>query len=619
MRDELIPYYERELRYIRRLAGEFAARYPSRAGALLLEANRSTDPHVERLIESFALLTSRIRRRIDDEFPEITDAFLGMVAPQLLRPIPSTAIVQFALDPEWNKERMGLEVGRGTSIKTPKVNGVRCRFETTAPATLWPIDVKKLEAVGLPEGEPGCPPAARGAIRIELAGWAKRPFGKIAPAELRFFLDGDPGVAHELYELLFRNPLGILLRGDGAGGPVVQRLSAEDHLGPGGFGSEEAVLPTAPGVSDGHRLLQEYFAFPKKFLFADFLGLCEFTRGLTSDRLEILVLLDHVPLGIQGALSPRNMKLGCAPIVNLFVHQADPIHMKRTEVEYDLVPDMHSPSAYEVWSIDEVESTAPRTGKTRSYRPFFSLRHGDADAGDVAFWHAIRRPSNREGDRGSEVALTLVDRSFDPRDGDGGEVLSVKARCTNRDLPARLPSIEGGVGGFLLEGKPSIRNVRCLAGPHEVIRPPSRRDGGWKLVSQLSLNFLSIVGAEGSGGGGSSSGLGAFREILRLHDFTESAATRGWIDGLVEVDARPVLRRVRVQGQSIHARGLEVRLTLDEDRYVGHGVFLFATVLERFLGLYTSLNSFVQTVAVVRQREGVLKKWPPRAGSRQLL
>jgi type VI secretion system protein ImpG len=66
-------------------------------------------------------------------------------------------------------------------------------------------------------------------------------------------------------------------------------------------------------------------------------------------------------------------------------------------------------------------------------------------------------------------------------------------------------------------------------------------------------------------------------------------------------------------------RGLEVSIEFDEEKYVGSGVFLFASILERFLGLYTSLNSFTQLTAKTRQREQPLKQWPPRAGDQILL
>ena len=141
----------------------------------------------------------------------------------------------------------------------------------------------------------------------------------------------------------------------------------------------------------------------------------------------------------------------------------------------------------------------------------------------------------------------------------------------------------------------------------------------WRLISHLSLNYLSLSEGARRDPGASQAPLDALREILKLYDFADSAVTRQRIDGLVALASRPVVRRVRSNGSSAFARGVEATLEFDEDRYTGGGVFLFASVLERFLGLYTSINAFTQTVARVRQREGDLKRWPPRAGEQQLL
>ncbi|MFN8179158.1 MAG: type VI secretion system baseplate subunit TssF [bacterium] len=628
MRDELLPYYERELRYVRRLAAEFAERYPAVAGQLLIEPEKCEDPHVERLIEAFALLTARIRLKIDDDFPEAADAFLGIVFPHLIAPIPSLTIAQLALDPEWSKEGEGLKVERGTRLTARPVDGVRCAFRTSYGTTLWPVRVDSVEAVPLGEREVGCPPGVRGAVRIRLKTFGGRPFAKVGVDELRFFLDRDPVVVQRLYELFFREPRGLLLRepqpapGVPAIAPVF--LSSE-HLVADGFETEEALLPHPPGSSHGHRLLLEYFAFPDKFHFALVRGLARAASRLSSDSLDVLVLLDEFPLDLQGKLGPDNVKLGCTPAVNLFEHGADPIRFDQREVEYRIVPDVHATNAFEVHAILTVDSLAPRSGQTRTFRPFYGLRHGDDDPEETAFWHMVRRPSGREGDLGTDVYVTLVDRKFRPRSGEAGEVLNVHLLCSNRDLPAQLPlGAEGD--DFRVEGKPGIERVRCLRKPTRTVRPALGTEGRWRIVSHLSLNFLSLLDVSHgpppddlSGVSSGSPALDAFREILKLYDFTDSAVTRQRILGVTGVSARPVLRRITSRGETVHARGLEVRLKLDEDHFAGSGVFLFASVIERFLAHYTSINSFVQTVAEVRQREGVLKRWPPRSGARPLL
>src|SRR5947209_10309843 len=118
MSEALYPYYERELVFIRQLAQEFARQYPAAAGRLLLEPNRSVDPHVERLIEAFALLAGRVHHKLDDEFPELTDALLGVLYPHYLAPIPSMSVVQFELDPARAQLPNGFLIDRHSRIAT---------------------------------------------------------------------------------------------------------------------------------------------------------------------------------------------------------------------------------------------------------------------------------------------------------------------------------------------------------------------------------------------------------------------------------------------------------------------------------------------------------------------
>jgi type VI secretion system protein ImpG len=219
------------------------------------------------------------------------------------------------------------------------------------------------------------------------------------------------------------------------------------------------------------------------------------------------------------------------------------------------------------------------------------------------------------------VFLTLVDRRFQPAQA-AEDVLSVKTLCTNRDLPSRLP-LGDARGDFQCEGLPSVSRIRCLRKPTVPGRRHLQGDTRWRLISHLSLNYLSIseVGSSDAASEGTKErqgALDALKELLRLYDFSDSAVTRQRIDGLVGLSSRRVTRRVH-HADGGFARGIEIELLFDEEKYAGGSVFLFASVLERFLGQYASINSFTQTVARLRQREGALKRWPPRAGMVQLL
>jgi type VI secretion system protein ImpG len=180
--------------------------------------------------------------------------------------------------------------------------------------------------------------------------------------------------------------------------------------------------------------------------------------------------------------------------------------------------------------------------------------------------------------------------------------------CSNRDLPGKLP-FGGDREEFELEGAAPLSRIRCLRKPGETLRSPLRSATQWRIISHLTLNYLSLCG----------DGPEALHEILRLYDFSDSLAIRQQIDGITQLTGRQVVRRPRSMPWNGFCRGLEVTIEFDEEKYVGSGVFLFAAVLEKFLGLYTSLNSFTQLIAKTRQREEALKRWPPRAGEQILL
>ena len=362
--------------------------------------------------------------------------------------------------------------------------------------------------------------------------------------------------------------------------------------------------------------MQVYFCFPDQFLFVEVGGLDASVLGGGAEELEILLLLDRLPLDLEAQLGPENFKLGCTPAVNLFPHQADPLVLDRTSSEYRVVADMHAQRSYEIHSIESVETVEAGTGEVRSFRPFFSLRHGDRDVDEVAFWRSTRRPSPVKRDDGTEVYLTLVDARGAALTQRPGDTLIVRTLASNRDLPARLPLGTRG-GEFGIEGQPGVARILTLRKPTPAIRTEQGRESLWRLISLLNLNHLSLLEVVDARDG--RRGPVAFREMLALLDMADTPVTRQWIRGLTGLQWRRVMRQVSVPEGRLLTRGLEVTLDFDPAAYAGSGAFLFANVLERFLAHYTSINSFTQTVATTHQGTEVMKRWPPRAGETVLI
>src|SRR5688572_5327867 len=630
MRDELLGYYERELIFLRRMGGEFAEKYPKIAARLHLDEEKIEDPHVERMIEAFAFLGGRIGLKLDDELPEITESFINLLYPHYLAPIPSMAIAQFSFGSSTDKLTAVQRVEREARLNSRPVDGTPCRFRTAYSVDLAPLELESA-ALESPAPKDGRGMYADSYIRLSMhcfgdANLSEMTVGATGkrPESLRFFLNGDPQLVFPLYEIIFNHAVSVEFRPkDNPLGQKILRtltnlrlklpepvlISAADALKQVGFREEEAVLPFTKRSFAGYRLLSEYFAFPYKFLFFDIFGLDRAIAQNFGSHFDILIHLKDVTPPIAPVVADT-FKMGCTPIVNLFSRLADPVYLSQQKYEYQVIPDVHRQSTTEVYSIDEVISSDPRTNTTREFSPFYSLRHAFGEQMEKAFWYAIRRDSQRPNDEGTEMFMSLVDLNFNPR-VPAVDVLNVRTTCTNRDLPARLP-FGGKEGDFEVEGTALLSRARCLTKPTETIRPPQRRYAQWRLISHLNLNYLSLVSSD--------NGVpDALQEILHLYNFNDSSVTRKQILGIKSIAAKKVVRQVGGRVGTGFVRGLQTTVTFDEQEFVGSGLYLFACVLDRFMALYASINSFNQLEIRSVQRDEPIKLFSPRAGEQELL
>jgi type VI secretion system protein ImpG len=630
MRDELLSFYERELIFLRRMGADFARKYPKIAARLELDEEKIEDPHVERLVEAFAFLSARIALKIDDELPEITESFVNVVYPHYLAPIPSMAITQFSFGSPNDKLTAVQKLARGSRLNSRPVDGTPCQFRTGFDVSLFPIEIQSAAL------ESGAPKDGRGRFSEATIRLSMRCFGNAnlhemrfgdtgePPPSMRFYINGDPQLIFPLYELLFNNAHSVEFRPKDA--PITGKslksftniqlklpdpfvLPAEEAIKQVGFDEDHALLPYTKRSFPGYRLLTEYFAFPYKFLFFDIHGVDRAIAAKFGSHFDILIHLKDV-LPPKAPITADTFRLGCTPIINLFTRSADPLYLSQQKYEYHVVPDVHRQMTTEVYSIDEVITSDPKTNTTREFAPFYSLRHAYGEQMEKSFWYATRRDSQRDDDDGTEMYISLVDMNFNPR-VPAVEVLNVRATCTNRDLPAKLP-FGGREGDFEVEGSGLLSKARCLTKPTETVRPARRRSLQWRLISHLNLNYLSIVESQD----GTPE---ALQEILQLYNFDDSTAARKQILGITGIESRKVVRRIGDHIGAGFVRGLETALTFDEEQFVGSGMFLFACVLERFFGLYSSLNSFNQTILRTQQREGDVKVFATRSGEQALL
>jgi type VI secretion system protein ImpG len=422
--------------------------------------------------------------------------------------------------------------------------------------------------------------------------------------ELRFFLSGDLPTTNQLYELLFNHVTNVQIRLPQAPPGKSTLTLPGTAIRPVGYEDHEGMLPFSPRSFPGFRLLSEYFAFPQKFLFFDLSGL-EGMAGMPPQQdAELLIFLNRAAPPLESRVTADSFRLSCVPIVNLFTKLAEPIRLSRTKTEYLVVPDARRPHAMEVYSIDEVESIHPDTKEVLRYQPFYALTD-KTETGSGAFWHHQRRSSPSPSDTGTDVYLIMVDSDFDPA-VPATEVVSVRTTCTNRNLPAEIQRTGSVDWQFQLAGQSPVRRITTPVDPTPALRLPEGGDR-WRLLSHLSLNHLSLAGGP--------DGAAALREILRLYDYTASSSTSQQIDGLFSVRSSRGIAPIREGRTRGFCRGLDVEITFDDEKFPGTGFYLLASVLERFLGQYASINSFTRMIARSRQRDFWEKRWPPRTGN----
>ncbi len=627
MDPRMLEYYNRELQHLREVGGEFAGEFPKIAGRLGLDQFECADPYVERLLEGFAFLAARVQLKIDSEFPRMTQHLLEMVYPHYLSPMPSMAVVQFQPDRDEGSLNAGFTIPSGSVIRSRTAAGEQtaCEYRTRGDVTLWPIEIIEAEYFTRDVASVPIPnvPKVKAGVRLKLQTTAGLKFSEIALDRLKIFLRGVGETVMRLYEQIHANTLAVAVRPGGAGpkSPWTNVLPASS-IWPVGFRDEEALLPYSPQSFQGYRLLQEYFAFPQRYNFFELTGLGPSVRQCTGKELEILLLFDRVNTPLENAVDQGVFALSCTTAINLFPKRADRIHLTNKRSEHHVVPDRTRPLDLEVYSITGVSGFGANPVDEQFFRPFYSTDEIMSRSEASAYYTVHRQPramSARQQHRGlrtsylgSEVFLSLVDSQEAPYRHELRQ-LAVNTLCTNRDLPLQIP-LGLAKGDFTMVDSAPVDIIRCVAGPTRP-RPSAitpRNETAWRVISHLSLNYLSLMDSDDHQGTRRFGNCSSFMRRPR------SRPSKSKSKACASVRSRPCTRRIPHPGPIAFGRGQEISLTLDEAAFEGSGVYLLGAVCEQFFARYSSINSFTETRLFTTDR-GEIAQWKPRSGLRQTL
>ena len=614
--DELLRYVEEELGVFGQYAREFRSRFPKPAGELHINGETWEDPSVARLIQSVALLSARIHKRLDDDHPKFTESLLESLYPHYLRPLPAYSVARIA-----QPGRDGGEfacIPRGTPLRSSPVGGIACQFRSVYPVLTGPLQVAHAR-FSVPIDAPRSVRLPRGVtagitigleLKGSLAALCERGFGTV-----RLFVDGEPSLRAALVDALFMRARGAWVA-EGAGqGKTWLPLDAIP-LRLAGFDDDEALLPSPARSHPAFRLLTEYFSYPEKFNFID-IDLREAARHLPAGcgRFDLHLGLAGMAGDCDAArmlapLAARHLLTGCTPVVNLFRKAGDPIQLTHTQAEYRLAADGAHAAAFEIHSIDRVCVVREARGQASvtEFDPLYAVRQAGTGA-PGHFWVARRDETLARISPGHELRLALVDPDFTPGEA-ASATISTELTCSNRDLPLQL---QPGTGGRNRHDGDLLAECAGGAVPFSLLRKPTpswRFAGGdgahWRLIAHLALCHAGLTTAE----------LPDLQKMLALYDLPRSPTARRQIAGIVKLEHGSVRAWLRTLPVSSLMPGVGIRMTLDEEAFTGSSLYVFAQVMDRYFALNSQLNCFTRLEIVSNQTGEEILACAPRTAEK---
>ena len=586
-------YFQAELRYLREQGQALSQAHPELSHYL---AGPGADPDVERLLEGVAFLTASLRARMDDSFPELSLGVLRLVAPQLLRVIPSLTMMQFQPIPHTISQPMRLEAG--CEVASAPIDGRSCRFRTCRPGWIYPADSQlSLDP-------------ARTTLSLTLTLHTQICQSALALDKLQLYLGDEQPAACELYLWLRQHLRQLVIETESGCWP--QHPSC---LLVCGFDPEDALLPDPDEHIDGHRLLQDYFSFPATFLCLALAPDLPPQVRKPIEQVRLRFEFQH-PLPSHVQITTQSIMLNCIPAVNLFSLDAEPIHRHGRHHDYPLHLSHQAPDAYELFSIDKVHgwrqsmlsheqnSLGGARASLREYQPYHRFQQPPSPSQTQAALPQYKLNQNAKvSGTGLDYSLSFIGPEPShplPQE----ETISISLTCCDRQLASKLPP---GALHIATGSSPNFVRFRNLLRPTRIRYPASSDQLHWQLLNNLSHHYLSLLEPQ------------RLQQLLSCYDRQDDAdrpsRNRARITAIEHISTHPIEQL----HDGLPIRGLHTRLSIHGQPFGCEGeLYLFGSVLAHFFTHYASINSFHQ-LEIINLDAQSHYQWPITIGRQPLL
>ncbi|MDR3155501.1 MAG: type VI secretion system baseplate subunit TssF [Holosporaceae bacterium] len=584
--DILADYYQNEISYLRSAGADFATKFPKIAKRLDISNSESSDPHVERMMESFAFLCGKLQRQIDDQFPIIASTLLDVLYQPLILPTPSCVMANFDIDLVRAEKDAGCTITKGTPLYSTSYSGDICTFMTAHALSLWPIEITSASIVHKEHIGSNYTQEVN-YLKIILKYYGSPP--EQMPKKLRFYIKGDAILRGKLFASIFSTDANVIHQRD-------HNSTSLPVISPIGLENDESLFPYPNTVHSGFRLLHEYFFFSDKFYGFD----VQLSESCDISGETYLFIPMSYDIGVP--VFAKNFSLFSVPIVNLFRKISEPQRLDYKQMEYCLIPDYRRYQTHEIYSIEKIVAVDANSNDEIYVPEFFACGHQSMFEKHNFYWKSRRKKSKVKDAFGEDVYISFIDTNFDPQ-FPMDKVFYAHTLCTNRGVAEQIPAN----GSLQMELSVPASSIYCTNHPTAQRQSIQSGEIMWKLISALSLDSISFK----------SHGLSKLKNILGVFADISNSELSTEIDAILSIESTIKTKRINQQTWLGFVPGTDVEITFDAS--IQNLGLPLSLIISKFLASYTSINTFTEVTVKNVAYNRILKKWNHYLGIRNYL